>query len=370
MQLTLLSLTMKKIFPLLFVLSILFISCSNNSKLSINALHPDIEYWGRVDKTSDKNVELYWSGTSVRFNFEGESVKALLKDEKGDNYYNVIIDGDSISILRPDTIKKYYQLATNLSEGKHSIEIFKRTEWDRGKTNFYGLEIAGEAKLLPKSTSPKRKIEFYGNSITAGYAVEDTSGADSPDSTYTNNYLSYAAITARHFDAKYHCICKSGIGITISWFPFIMPDIYDRLNPAEPTSKWDFTQYDPDLVVVNLFQNDSWLVTMPEHEEFKTNFGNTPPNEEFLISAYQQFVNQLRNHYPKSNIICMLGAMDATQKGSKWPAYIKEAVKRLQDDRIYTHIIPYKQTPGHPSVSEQKEMAKSLIKFIDENINW
>jgi hypothetical protein len=39
-------------------------------------------------------------------------------------------------------------------------------------------------------------MEFYGNSITAGYAIEDFSGNDQPDSTYTNNYLSYAAITA------------------------------------------------------------------------------------------------------------------------------------------------------------------------------
>ena len=361
---------MKKIFPLLFVLSILFISCSNNNKLSVNALHPGIEYWGRVDKTMDKSVELYWSGTSVRFNFEGESVKALLKDEKGDNYYNVIIDGDSITLLRPDTIKQYYQLATNLSAGKHSIEIFKRTEWDRGTTKFYGLEIEGDAKLLVKSPAKKRKIEFYGNSITAAYAVEDTSGADSPDNTYTNNYLSYAAITARHFDAKYHCICKSGIGITISWFPFVMPDIYDRLNPADSTSSWDFKKYTPDVVVVNLFQNDSWLVTMPERKEFKTNFGNIPPSDEYLINAYQQFVSNLRNHYPNSKILCMLGAMDATKEGSKWPGYIKEAVNRLEDDNIYTHFIPFKGTPGHPSIMEQEEMAKSLINFIDENINW
>ena len=71
---------------------------------------------------------------------------------------------------------------------KHTIEIFKRTEWDRGKTSFYGFQIKGNPKLLHKSEPPKRKMEFYGNSITAGYAVEDTSGKDSPDSTFTNNY--------------------------------------------------------------------------------------------------------------------------------------------------------------------------------------
>jgi hypothetical protein len=32
------------------------------------------------------------------------------------------------------------------------------------------------------------------------------------------------------------------------------------LDPVDSTSKWDFSGYTPDVVVINLFQNDSWLV--------------------------------------------------------------------------------------------------------------
>ncbi len=78
---------------------------------------------------------------------------------------------------------------------------------------------------------------------------------------------------ARHYDAEYHCTCKSGIGITISWFPVIMPEIYDLLNPEDPQSIWDFSLYQPDVVVINLMQNDSWLVNLPDHEEFQVRFG-------------------------------------------------------------------------------------------------
>ena len=42
----------------------------------------------------------------------------------------------------------------------------------------------------------------------------------------------------------------------VSWFPLIMPEMYDRLTPTEASSKWDFSSYQPDVVVVNLFQND------------------------------------------------------------------------------------------------------------------
>lgn len=200
--------------------------------------------------------------------------------------------------------------------------------------------------------------------------MEDLSGKDSPDSTYTNNYLSYASITARHYDAEYQCICKSGIGITISWFPLIMPEMYDRLIPQDPGSIWDFSLYQPDIVVINLFQNDSWLVHMPERQEFKTNFGDKAPDDVSLIDAYQNFVAQIRKKYPKATIICALGSMDATQKGSKWMDYITTAVTNLKDEKIYTHFMPYKESPGHPTIQEQESMANSLIEFMDKNIAW
>ncbi|RDV15255.1 hypothetical protein DXT99_11390 [Pontibacter diazotrophicus] len=202
-----------------------------------------LEYMGRVEMTKPEAAELYWSGTSVKVNFEGTGIKALLKDERGENYYNIIINGDSINLLRLDTSATYYTLASGLPDGKHTVELFKRTEYDRGKTSFYGLQLENGTQLLPASPPKIRKIEFYGNSISAGYAVDDYSGNDSPDSTHTNNFLSYATLTARHFDAAYSCVCKSGIGIMISWFPYTMPDVYDRLNPTDSTSTWDFSSY-------------------------------------------------------------------------------------------------------------------------------
>lgn len=331
---------------IILVALVFTVACSTKQELTVSYSDPHIAWEGRIDTTSVDGADLFWSGTTIEMNFKGKSVSALFKDEKGDNYYNVIIDHDSLYVFRPDTTKQYYELASNLSDGAHNIEIFKRTEFDRGTTTFYGFKIEGNPVVLPAPAPKKRKIEFYGNSITAGYAVEDTSGKDRPDSTFTNNYLSYSAITARHYDADYRCICKSGIGITISWFPYIMPDIYDRLNPSDPNSHWDFSLYTPDIVVINLFQNDSWLVNMPEQKEFKENFGTKAPTDDFIIDAYKNFVKSIRAAYPNAKIICILGSMDATREGSKWPGYITQAVAQLDDPNIYKHFIPYKGTPG------------------------
>lgn len=361
---------MKKFIQYIIALFILLgiNSCTQNDVFVANN-SDQIHYMGRIAHT-DTVSSFYWSGTSAQINFEGTTVKALMQDETGNNYFNVIIDRDSVIVIHPSKEKELITLVENLAPGKHALQLFKRTEYDRGKTDFYGFELNRGAIILAADPIRKRKIEFYGNSITCGYAVEDFSGKDRPDSIFTNNYLSYAAITARHYDAEYHCIGKSGIGITISWFPYIMPDIYDQLIPLDSASKWDFSQFTPDVVVIHLLQNDSWLVNMPEHDSFKKYFGTEKPSEEFIIEAYKDFVGNIRGKYPSSQIICTMGGMDITREGSLWPGYVEEATQRLKDENIFTYFMPYKNTGGHPNMTEQQTMAEGLIKFIDENIGW
>ncbi len=334
--------------------------------LTVSPTNHNIQYEGRIGFLSDTASVLYWPGSSITIDFEGSSVQALLKDEKGRNVFNVIIDHNNIYKLQLDTDKKYYTLATHLSKGKHTLELFKRTEAVWGATSFYGFKIDGAANLfLP--AEKKLKMEFFGNSITCGYANEDST-ADRGDAAFENNYLSYASITARHYNAANHNTAVSGIGIMVSWFPFTMPEAYNRLNPGDPSSSWDFTKYTPDIVVINLFQNDSWLVNLPNHAEFKRVFGTKAPDTVFIINAYKNFVQTIREKYPNASIICALGSMDATKADSHWPGYITEAVKQMNDKKMYTYFFPYKGTSGHPRVSDQKNMADQLIHFIDTHI--
>ena len=239
-----------------------------------------------------------------------------------------------------------------------------------GKTYFYGFTMADGGKILDAPAEPKRKIEIFGNSISCGYAVLDTEGKDRGSAPFEDGYNSYAALTARHYNAEFYNTSKSGIGITISWFPLIMPEMYDRLDATDSTSKWDFSKYTPDLVIINLFQNDSWLVNMPGNPNFKARFGATAPAPDFFVKAYSNFVASVRAKYPKAKIVCILGSMDATKAGAPWPGYIQQAVDGLHDKHIYTHFIPYKNTPGHPSAKEQQAIANDLEAFIDKTIKW
>jgi hypothetical protein len=327
-----------------------------------------IVYEGRVQFVKDAAL-LMWTGTTIHLNFSGTECVATFKDADTSNYYTIIVDDTIKKIMHFDTVKANYTLATALQQGKHSIKIYKRTEWDKGKTFFYGLQLSAKTTLLAPPILPKRKIEFFGNSITCGYAIEDVVN-DSHIGFFENGYNAYAAITARHFNAQAHITAKSGIGIMISWFPLLMKEMYNRLDATDSTSKWNFKKYTPNIVVINLFQNDSWLVNMPEHEQFKYRFGTVAPTRAQLIQEYKSFVSTVRKVYPKANIICMLGNMDITKKGSVWPSYVEQAVQQLHDGNMFTLFVPYKETPGHPKTNEQQLLANTLIEFIEKNINW
>ncbi|GAA4307409.1 SGNH/GDSL hydrolase family protein [Mucilaginibacter gynuensis] len=350
-----------------FALVVFLNACQAQQFNLLKSSDKRIHYTGRVALT-DTAAVLSWTGNSATISFNGTSAKAILKDETGENNFNVIIDNKVTDVIHPDKEQKEYTLASNLKPGKHTLQLFKRTEWAMGKTWFYGFKLDGDKVY---TTPPKkRKIEFFGNSITCGYAVEDSTGQDRGTAQFENGYISYAAITARHFDAEYYCTAKSGIGITISWFPLVMPEMYDRLDATNPNSKWDFNKYIPDLVVINLLQNDSWLTLNTQHPEYKKRFGDKAPTPEFIISAYRDFVKSVRSKYPKAQIICALGNMDATKTGSPWPGYIEKAVASLNDKAIYMHFFPYKNTSGHPNPKEQQVMADDLIRFIDEKVKW
>ncbi len=340
--------------------------CAQNAVVTSHDTH--IRYSGRIIM-QDEAAELSWPGTSLKINFNGTGVKATLKDEYGDNYFNVIVDDKVIAIIHPDSTQKEYTLAANLPAGNHTLELFKRTEWAMGKTWFSQFSLDKGTNILPAPAPKKRKMEFFGDSMTCGYAVEDFTGQDRGTAPYENGYLAYAAITARHYDAEFNNTSRSGIGIMVSYDPMIMPEMYYRADATDAESHWNFSKYTPDVVVINLLQNDASLNKDPGNEHFKYRFTKAP-TEEQIIKAYKDFVKTIRNKYTKAHIICVLGSMDATKEGAPWPGYLEKAVAQIDDKNILTYIFPYKNTPGHPNIKEQQAMADELIAFIDQHIKW
>lgn len=329
-----------------------------------------LQYTGRIDFADPQAPVISWPATQIAGNFTGTSLSVTLDDERGLNYFNVIIDGQDASplILQAAKGSQTYEVAQGLAPGKHSFVIFKRTEGEEGMTTFRGLALDDGATLLAPPVRPKRHIEFFGDSITSGMGNEAPFNGDDAVKRDKNSYLSYGAITARKLNAELHMTTQSGIGVMISWFPFTMPDFYDQLSAVgNNDTQWDFKRWTPDVVVVNLMQNDSWLIGRDHKLQ-------PEPDDEGRIAAYRKFVTRVRQLYPNAYIVCALGSMDATRPGSVWPGYVKTAVERMRkedgDKRIDTVFFPFTGYTHHPRVFQHQQNAATLTAFIKQKMGW
>lgn len=336
---------------------------------TISADNKQYLYTGRIDFADKKAPSLSWTGSSIKANFTGTSLAITLDDQLGKNYFNVIIDGETQHpyVLEAKQGEQTYVISTVLKAGDHNLEIYKRTEGEEGATKFKGLVLDADAKLLAPPARPTRRIEIYGDSITTGMGNEGPDNGMDHLLTEKNNYWAYGAITARNLNAELHTISQSGIGIMISWFPFIMPQFYDQLSAVgNNDSQWDFTQWTPDLVVINLFQNDSWLIDRDKKLQ-------PLPSDAQKIQAYIDFVRSIRAKYPKAQIICALGSMDATAT-PKWPGYITAAVERMRkennDKNLDTIFFEFTGYGQHPRIAQHKANADKLTAFIKKKMNW
>lgn len=359
--------------PVRFNLLITFVSLFSFTLCAEQLFSPpqtNYQYSGRIDFTQAQTPSISWPGSSVTTKFTGTSLAITLDDQYGKNYFNVFIDNDFNNpvIIACKQGKHTYNIAKDLSDTVHTFTLFKRTEGEEGRTKFLGISLADGEKLLPPPAKPTRKIEVFGDSITSGMGNEAKEGQPDHILSEKNNFLAYGAITARKLNAQYVSTSQSGIGIMVSWFDFIMPQFYDQLDAVgNNESKWDFSLYQPDVVVINLFQNDSWLIDREKRLLPK-------PNKAQIVQAYVDFIIKIRRVYPDAYIISALGSMDATREDSPWIGYVEKSIKAYQaqteDKRIDTLFFMFDGFSAHPRVKHHQKNAQQLTQFIKDKMQW
>jgi len=333
-----------------------------------------IAYFGRISFADPKAPRLWWPGSAIEARFNNEHIIARLGSASNTNEFTVVFDGD-IAHARTVVLHQgddWYQLDDGLSKGSHTVILWLRSEtWQPVDFKGFLLDPATGRTRLDRLSTPHRKIEFFGDSITCGYGDEGSSTDQRTDAN-SNNFLSYGALTARALNAEYRCTARSGIGVLTAWNDdvsqgIIMPTYFDRLDPNVVHS-WDFKQWTPDAVVINRGENDSGIFKMKRHPD---------PGPDVDTAAYRAFVSTIRGVYPKATIFCVLGPMDAVR--GPWKDYESTAVQQLVDagDKNINFLpldIRKNATlsgPGnHPNLAEHADMAAVLTPFIQDKMGW
>jgi lysophospholipase L1-like esterase len=247
--------------------------------------------------TDSARPSFSWSGSAMIARFQGTG--ATLRIDGSPNQFAVVVDGVlSSQVLKVVSGTTQYALATGLAAGVHDVVVWKRTEGNQGENRFLGLDIAsGQLQALPALAD--RRIEIYGDSISAGYGL-DGAGPSCPYSPDTeDHYLTYGALTARQFGADLHTVAWSGIGMYRNYgvsgaSTDAMPSVYARTLASQSGSVWDFSVWQPHVVVINLGTND-----------VSTNTDPGTPYE----TAYLGFVRSLRQKYPNAFFLLTIGPM-------------------------------------------------------------
>jgi lysophospholipase L1-like esterase len=258
---------------------------------------PSILYSGRIDFTDPLAPRFDWPGILIQANFEGSRIGALIKD--GSDDYNVFIDGRQEAVIVTKPGIEEYTLADNLATGAHSIVIARRGEGYQGMTVFKGLLISKDGKMLAPPLRPKKKMEFIGDSITVGFGVEGIGTSCPSEREFKNNWKAFSAASARELGAEYHIEAISGRGMVKNWgekqkvSAEPLPLYYDRTLQADPSKKWDFSSWVPDIVVINLGTNDYSAQPVPDGDVFK--------------KAYLDLIKKVRGYYPGAWILCCSG---------------------------------------------------------------
>ena len=172
--------------------------------------------------------------------------------------------------------------------------------------------------------------------------------------------MSYGPTTARALDAQWQLTAVSGLGLIYSCcnIGITLPQVYDKVMLRDDSLKWDFTKYTPDVVTICIGQNDGKRDSVA------------------FCGAYVNFINDIRSHYPKANIVCLNSPMANAELTPILKNYIAGIVQALNNngDKKVSYFFFNRNfndgCGGHPSMAQHVLIADELAGYIKTLKGW
>jgi len=359
----------------------LFALLSSLSAADFKATKENVKLLGRTYFDGEVSWNCY-SATGASFVTDSSRVKVILSGDLKANgqpaasnsnicRIGIFVDGERTHNILMQNPEEEILVYENKS-GSHEIKIVKLSE---STSSSFGIKTISvdDGKSVSPSESKKLKIEFVGDSITCGYGVDDEDRNHHFSTTTEDATKTYAYKTAAALDADYSFVSCSGWGIISGYSgdgriksQQTMKMAYDKTGFTYTgfgkkafmgqRLPWDFSQYQPDIVVINLGTNDA-SYTKRDAEKCKA-----------YEEGYIDFLKLIRTNNPNSKIVCTLGLM-----GSDLYMNIQNAVKAYSAETGDTKVscVKLPQTPTyaadwHPTEKGHENGANVLTSALQK----
>ena len=296
-------------------------------------------------------LEYSADGFSFTANCEGTvrmSVSPNVYNANWDLRLALHVNGERQSdiVLTPTTTEVI--LAYGLEKGNYTFKIEKMGEAQIGKILVNSISLLGGMKTPP--AKPEMHIDYYGDSITAGWGTTAYSGSPTNPYQYMDGSVTYAAVASNILGSDFTAFGYSGWGVAVTGgsngkgdktMTTIYPDLRKNL--------------DADVVVINLGTNDAAKYVAAEL------------TEQYVKDAYLAYAKNIRNDYGANTpIVFAYGMM--TDSANGFIDYAVEGMKAEGDNNVYSVRLPKGTSGGvaHPDAAEQYAAGEVLADFIKE----
>jgi lysophospholipase L1-like esterase len=233
---------------------------------------PDIRYIGRWDRSNPVDYHGYWSNVYLRTCFTGTSVGIKLASG---TQLVVSIDGEPDRTVNAGAGVTALNAAP-LKPGTHTLLVGSAGQ--NYEVEFAGLILDKGAKTL--AAPPHPLIEFIGDSITVIFGDGNYSWktGEALNCDHTQMAFSGVALTSGFG-------CSTKVGEDVQYFRL---KNFNHLTDNPPVP-WDFGTYTPQVIVINLGQNDQC--------------GDEPGLT--MTASYENFVRAIRSKFPQTQIVVL-----------------------------------------------------------------
>ena len=339
---------------------------------------------GRVGKITEKGVPLFWTGSALELNVTGTALyfEYECTERPGGMYMRIEIDGADIArfMVLQGTHKVCAFIGLEAEKIKN-VRILRDMQANMPTITIKKIHTDGE--LCPP-TIRKHKIEFIGDSITAGEGLGGNENHNRPSCFVYSSRGNYTVLTANALNFDYNVIALSGYGIYSAWdgnrnnvmpkqYPYVCRVAnYDEAISLGSQEQYDFTKDKTDIVVITLGTNDCsafkaapWTDESGISHKLELSADGKPCERDRLImkNAITSFCKNIRATRPDAFILWCYNYSSPLIND-----IIVEAIESLDDNKTIAlkMISIYLDTGsrGHPGPISHKNYAELLIEQI------